>query len=306
MGTQNDVPRLRLFLTLLGLLMAVSSVQCEKTTSAPDEDAALDASSSEAGIDANLWDGGEDAALPDASLLDAQVNDAASPDASLVDASITDAEVGDASVTDGGGPPACPPEMVLINSTYCIDIWEASRPDATGLSPGIDESYAVSAPDVLPWWSSILTAAQAELACNNASKRLCTAAEWEAACAGPTQTIYGYGDIYEPTTCNGIDARCDCTNAACSSQPVCPFAHCWSQCGGAFHVDPTGFYSGCVNGWGLYDMNGNVWEAVDATDLYPFRGGAFNCGNSETNHRCDFTPWWNISAKGFRCCADPQ
>jgi len=287
------------------VLVLASAVSCERNAATTQQDAAMDASSPDTGIDANVWDSAVDAALPDANLNDANPNDASLPDAEVVDAATLDASVADGGGQDSGVPPICPPEMVLVNATYCMDIWEASRPDATGLHPGIDESFAVSAPNVLPWWSSSLTASVAELACNNAAKRLCTATEWETACAGPTQTLYGYGNLYEPATCNGIDTRCDCTNAACSSEPVCPFAMCWSQCGGTFHVDPTGFFTGCMNGWGLYDMNGNVWEAVDSADLYPFRGGAFNCGNSETNHRCDFVPSWNISAKGFRCCADP-
>ena len=48
--------------------------------------------------------------------------------------------------------------------------------------------------------------AEADAACRNAEKSLCTADEWQAACVGPEEapTAYGYGDEYEPTTC------CDC------------------------------------------------------------------------------------------------
>ncbi len=244
-----------------------------------------------------------DAATGDAAS-DADTGDAAS-DADTGDAG--DATVdGDGGCPDGGGaPPTCPPDMVLVSGTYCIDMWEASRPDATALSPGVDDSFAVSAPDRIPWWSSVLTPGEADLACQSACKRLCTASEWQTACQGPSQTVYGYGDIYEPATCNGIDTRCNCSHATCAAEPTCPYAFCWSQCGGTFHVDATGSYPGCVNGYGLADMNGNVWEVVNAPDQYPFRGGAFNCANSQSNQRCDFVPTWNISAKGFRCCQDP-
>jgi Sulfatase-modifying factor enzyme 1 len=253
-------------------------------------------------------------ARPDVSLIDGTLGDAGSDatpgdagsDAGTADASL-DASVGsDAHCPDGGtNPTTCPPDMVLLSGTYCIDIWEASRSDATALYPGVDDSFAVSAPDRFPWWSSVLTPGEADLACQGACKRLCTADEWQTACQGPTQTVYGYGDLYEPATCNGIDTRCNCSHATCAAEPTCPYAFCWSQCGGMFHVDPTGYSPGCVNGFGLYDMNGNVWEVVVAPDQYPYRGGAFNCGNSQTNHRCDFVPTWNISAKGFRCCRDP-
>jgi len=201
--------------------------------------------------------------------------------------------------------PTCPLDMMLINDNFCIDIWEASRPDATSMNPGVDDSFAVSAPDRHPWWSSVLSAAEADLACQNANKRLCLADEWQTACSGSQQTVYGYGDVYQPETCNGIDTFCDCTHPTCAAQPVCPYDSCWSQCGGSFSVSPTGSFPNCVNDFGLYDMNGNVYEVVDSTDIYPFRGGGFNCANSMNNHRCDFVPTFNISAKGFRCCADP-
>jgi len=37
-----------------------------------------------------------------------------------------------------------------------------------------------------------------------------------------------------------------------------------------------------------------------------FRGGAFNCGDSETLHRCDYDADWGLTARGFRCCKFPQ
>jgi hypothetical protein len=45
-----------------------------------------------------------------------------------------------------------------------------------------------------------------------------------------------------------------------------------------------------------------VWELVDdGTPQGHFRGGAYNCIDSETLHRCDYVGT-NILAKGFRCC----
>ena len=53
----------------------------------------------------------------------------------------------------------------------CVDIHAASRLDATGASPGIDESYAASQPGVYPWTN--LSFREANEACGRAGKFLC-------------------------------------------------------------------------------------------------------------------------------------
>jgi formylglycine-generating enzyme required for sulfatase activity len=68
---------------------------------------------------------------------------------------------------------------------------------------------------------------------------------------------------------------------------------------------PTASFPGCVDAYGALDVNGNVWELVDTTDgLAHYRGGAYNCSDSEALHRCDHDGTWNPSARGFRCCQD--
>ncbi len=198
---------------------------------------------------------------------------------------------------DPGPRPPCPADMVLVapatGGAVCVDRYEASHEDATGTSQGTSPVPASRA-GVLPWFP--VTVAQARAGCEAAGKRLCTPAEWFDACRGPDQTAYGYGDSYSATTCNGIDAFCHCD----------PYPHCYPACGADFHVVPTGSFSECTNEWGLLDVNGNVWEAVEAGDgLEHFRGGAYNCGDSEALHRCDYDATWNPSARGFRCCKDP-
>ena len=70
-------------------------------------------------------------------------------------------------------------------------------------------------------------------------------------------------------------------------------------------MDPTGNSPNCASDYGVYDLNGNVWEVVDHGDNKEhFRGGAYNCYNSEQLHRCDYDADWGPSAKGFRCCKD--
>jgi hypothetical protein len=196
----------------------------------------------------------------------------------------------------------CPEGMTSICGAYCIDVYEASRPDATSGSAGTDESMATSRPGVIPWHNGVLTPAEASAACVAAGKRLCTGQEWEATCAGTDPTVYVYGNDYETTTCNGIDGWCD---------PECGiYQFCYMDCPHDEQIMPTGSFPGCVNEFGVYDLGGNTWEAVSATDgADHFRGGAFDCGDPGLAHKCDYD---GIAAgpfpttRGFRCCADGE
>ncbi len=199
----------------------------------------------------------------------------------------------------------CPAGMVSIQDAFCIDRYEASRPDATDSSTGSDESYATSRAGVKPW--KLDEQSEASAACAAADKRLCTAEEWYTTCIGPGETAYAYGDDYEATTCNGIDAGCDCESGSetceCDDHGG-PYAGCYYDCGGSYGMEPTRSRSGCTNDYGVWDINGNLWEYVDSSAEYPVRGGAYNCGDSASFHRCDYEPGWNPSARGFRCCKD--
>lgn len=195
------------------------------------------------------------------------------------------------------------PEMVQIGGHSCMDIYEASRPDATKSDEGVSSAYAVNREGVLPWQGVDLPTARA--ACRAAGKSLCKLDLWRVACGGPGKTTYAYGDIFDPTVCNSIDTYCHCDTGPCGSKDLCPYAHCYGVCGAAFRVDPTGFRPGCTNAWGVLDINGNVWELTDTDDgKEHFRGGAYNCADSERLHRCDHDGTWGPSARGFRCCAE--
>ena len=216
------------------------------------------------------------------------------PDTS-VDTALDTAHTGDTAETqDTGGP--CPPDMALVDGDFCVDIWEASRPNATATSSGSDESQAHSAPGVLPW--KVADNATASAACVAAGKRLCSEDEWYTACVGPTDTTYGYGDTYDADACAGGDAFCTCTDGS-------HYQGCYYACGGDPELQPTGTWPACTNGWGLFDVNGNLWEHIQGGTDSTVRGGAYNCGDAATFHRCDYVPsTWSPSARGFRCCAD--
>ena len=175
----------------------------------------------------------------------------------------------------------CPQDMVAVASAFCVDRWEASRPDATSEAFGVDPSQATSRPGVMPWL--VISNKEAQAACRAANKSLCTAAQWFLSCEGLAGSAYGYGDTYEPSTCNGIDT--------------------FGRSG--FHLEPTGALGSCVSEWGAFDLNGNVWEHVLGGGGHSVRGGAYNCSDSEAYHRCDYIPTvWTPSALGFRCCAE--
>ncbi|PKN58883.1 MAG: hypothetical protein CVU56_03410 [Deltaproteobacteria bacterium HGW-Deltaproteobacteria-14] len=208
-------------------------------------------------------------------------------------------------------PCACPAGMVVA-AGVCVDQFEASRPDATASWSGADGAQATSREGVLPWYPVERAAALA--ACQAAGKRLCTAGEIGAACAGPEGHVYPYGDAYVADACNSIDTFCRCDVGTCASVDPCPYPHCFDHspsggaggCGALPGVRPTGSFPDCVNAYGAYDLSGNVWELVDVgTTASWYRGGAYNCIDSEALHRCT-SIYQGISAKGFRCCADPH
>jgi formylglycine-generating enzyme required for sulfatase activity len=165
----------------------------------------------------------------------------------------------------------------------------------------------------MPWVNVNLGAARQ--ACSLAGKHLCKPEEWVFACGGSLATAYAYGDEYDPAICNGIDTHCYCGSVACEALTNCPYPHCYNQassegggpCGAYFHLMATGSFADCRNPWGVYDLNGNVWELVDTNDgLEHFRGGAYNCGDSVALHRCDYDATWGPTARGFRCCKPPM
>jgi len=167
-------------------------------------------------------------------------------------------------------------------TSFCMDVYEASRVDATATSPGTTAT-ATSRAGVLPW--AAVSRVDAEAACAAAGKRLCTSTEWQAACQGAAANFYPYANSYSPTACNGVNTP--------------PFDRALA----------TGSLETCRSADGIFDLSGNLAEWV--TDLSSadglLRGGAFS--DSQLQLRCTArtAPESSSSALptyGFRCCKD--
>jgi formylglycine-generating enzyme required for sulfatase activity len=157
-----------------------------------------------------------------------------------------------------------------------------------------------------------ISEAQAETACEVASKRLCTEVEWSAACRGPKNFVYPYGNEYVPGACN-------------EGHPS-PVAAVLGARGGRLDdprlaeakngIEPGGSFPKCVSAFGVFDMHGNVDEWVsdspDASDpRYGMFLGGFFVDASENGAGCTYKTTAHFKeyhdySIGFRCCEEPK
>jgi len=268
----------------------------------------LDAGRSEAGVDAGRLDAGRaDAGRTDAGRADAGI------DAGRADVGRSDTGI-DAAAVDGG----CPAEMVRVGGA-CVDRWEGSLVEMGmdgGLgdwspyeNPGGRRVIAVSRPDVVP--QGYITGAQAEVACRNAGKRLCALSEWLAACRGPQNLVYPYGNTYVRRRCNEARTPHPVVQFFGTSMGVFTFANMNNP---GINMQPdslarTGQFDECVSPLGLYDMVGNLHEWI-ADSAGTFKGGFYvdaeingrGCLYTTTAHGFSYRDY----STGFRCCADPR
>jgi sulfatase modifying factor 1 len=243
--------------------------------------------------------------------------------------SSTGAGASSSSAGGAGGGTACPTDMVhaadaTLNASFCIDRTEVTegsyvlflvavqgsvpvdqQPAACSTNTELTHTPDGSCSDFMDGSSQIpvhcVDWCDAHAYCNWAGKRLCGAlsggslthddapvlGEWHFACTGGLQTIYPYGDDAIDDACNipGTSAR-----AAVGSFP---------QCEGGYP--------------GLFDMQGNVAEWVDACE--PGAPGA-QC-RVRGGHTFGSAGFWRCDNElsavqldpdtreiGFRCCRD--
>jgi formylglycine-generating enzyme required for sulfatase activity len=133
---------------------------------------------------------------------------------------------------------------------------------------------------------------EAQALCRARGKRLCAEEEWEAACRGPRDLLYGYGPQFESGRCNT------------------PY-----QVEGTWRRDrglaPSGSFAGCATEYGVYDLIGNAWEWTDGwydrgRAWRMVRGGSWfhsaNLGRADARYGQFLTAEYRLDLVGFRCC----
>lgn len=233
------------------------------------------------------------------------------------------AKPGDGLHADGGvaredeGP--CPREMSLVDGSFCIDRWEAgleeltidggARPWSPHLNPGELRVRAVSRAGVLP--QGYICGEQAARACGLSGKRLCTSREWLAACRGPRERAFPYGDNFVRGRCNVGRWLHPVVQYFGRTRRVFTFIN-MNNAGINLQRDtvaPAGAFHRCVSPWGVYDLVGNLHEWV-ADRGGTFRGGFYGNGTANSAGCYYATRFHGITYRdystGFRCCADPR
>jgi len=209
--------------------------------------------------------------------------------------------------------------MARIGNRFCIDRFEAALIEV--LPNGDERPFdsfsaveghvvrAVSERGVYP--HGYVSEVQAKDACARSGKRLCKADEWRQACMGPRHTTFGYGNARVAGRCNDhgtspmisvmqlrVDRPQDWTHDKMNDPRLNQAPSTLAR---------TGDHASCTNGYGVYDMVGNLHEWVDDPDG-TFQGGYYldthvngdGCTYRTTAHG----PAYHDYSTGFRCCAD--
>lgn len=221
----------------------------------------------------------------------------------------------------------CPTGMASIQGEFCIDKYEAftvivDKPRTSVRKPKALKNHspykpigdatvmAVSKKGRIP--QGHISRNQAEEACINAGKRLCTDDEWLQACRGKKPTKYPYGDERKDGRCNdhGVSGF-NLLFGPGNNTPPGPHVYTkenmndprLNQLDGT--VAKTGKYSKCRGSYRVFDMVGNLHEWTSAKEG-TFRGGYY-LDTSINGEGCDYrtgahdAKYYDYST-GFRCC----
>lgn len=214
-------------------------------------------------------------------------------------------------------PQPCLDGMAFVSGRFCIDRWESSlveitsegeRPFSPYEPPDGREVRAVTGRGTVP--QGYVSRDQSDRACKASKKRLCREDEWVTACKGDPPHAFPYGD-----------AR---VKGACNDSGISPLHVFYPEAPETYRAKPmndprlnqqprtlakAGSFSQCTNGFGVFDMVGNLHEWVMSP--HPtFRGGYYQdthingdgCLYRTTAHQANYHDY----STGFRCCADPR
>jgi hypothetical protein len=210
--------------------------------------------------------------------------------------------------------PTCFEGMAMIGSRFCIDRWEASLVEVTNSGERAFSPYdspdkrlvrAVTGAGSVP--QGYISRDQAEAACRGSHKRLCNEDEWVLACRGDPPRTFPYGDIRSRGACNdvGISPLRVLYREPEMYQPKPMNDPRLNQQPNT--LARAGEFSRCTNGYGVFDMVGNLHEWV-MSPRPTFRGGYYQdthingdgCAYRTTAHMANYHDY----STGFRCCAD--
>lgn len=213
----------------------------------------------------------------------------------------------------------CPSGMASIKGKFCIDQYEAATEEIleggktkphSPFSPVANlKVRAISKRGEKP--QGYISRDEAEAACQNAGKRLCTDDEWMTACKGKKPTKYPYGDEHKDGYCN--DKGASSFNHYYGSNDAEPpkEAYSWDNMNDSRlnqfpgSLAASGSFKKCRNGFDVYDMVGNLHEWT-ANKGGTFRGGYYldttingeGCDYKTTAHNAKYHDY----STGFRCC----
>jgi len=207
--------------------------------------------------------------------------------------------------------------------SFCIDRWEASVVEIRGgeqvAHPATQpvtnlKVRAVSQAGVIP--QGYISKNEAEEACKNAHKRLCTGEEWGRACRGRNPTKFPYGDERKAGYCND-SGRAPIASLHPELVGDAVYASVTAMNDPRINaarntVARTGRFPKCKSAFNVFDMVGNLHEWV--SDVHEGNRGTFRGGYYQDTHEngdgCAYsTVAHDVSyhdySTGFRCCKDP-
>ena len=215
----------------------------------------------------------------------------------------------------------CPPDMASIDDRYCIDRFEGTLIEIlpNGDERTFDQGQAVEGHTVRATNAKgnhpqgYISAVQAEQACKRSGKRLCSPSEWKKACKGPDKVTYGYSATNEAGRCNDHGRSPMMRVFGVSGARAEAYKWTVQRMNDpqlnqlADTVAASGSHEGCTNGYGVYDMVGNLHEWVSDPEG-TFLGGYY-LDTHQNGDGCDYRTgahavWYHDYSTGFRCCAD--